>query len=252
MGVKCTDLTYTIVNALTIRVGGGTKTLTAHKVNNVIYSLEGEGDKGICFTLGLTIEVRKQKYKINLIEQRFIGGILVYDLSIAKRTKSFTYLLPMLGPGKEFFMLGKLVNVFIKTQNNDNCIALLYRYSADPLFLQLEKAYKQFSYFREVEDVDPYHVLFVFNVPNKYKNIYKLFIKGKYSHFPQIYKLHILDFFNLDKHSQVCQILFRTEKRKKILEKVLNATLPVDSELYSIIDERETYDPIIYKPKKLI
>lgn len=251
MGVKCNDLTYTIVNALTIRVGGGTKTLTAHKVNGVIHSLESP-EGGVCFSLGLTIEIRKLKYKINIIEEKFIGGILVYELSIAKRTKSFTYLFPMLGPGKELFMIERLVNVFIKTQKNDDCIALLYRFSGDPLFLQLEKAFKQFSYFREVEDIDPYHVLFVFNVPKKYRNIYNQFVNGEYSKFPQIYKLHILDFFNLDKHSQVCQILFRTEKRRKLLEKVLNATLPPESELYSIIDERETYDPKIYKPKKLL
>jgi hypothetical protein len=250
MGVKCNDLTYTIVNALTLRVGGGTKTLTAHTVDGVIHSLEGP--EGICISLGLTMEIRKLKYKVNIIEARLINGILIYELSIAKRTKSYTYLLPMLGPGKELFMMDKLVNVFVKTQNNDDCIALLYRFSGDPLFLQLEQAFKQFSYFREVEDTDPYHVLFVFDVPKKYRKIYNQFINGKYSKFSQIYKLHILDFFNLDKHSQVCHILFQTKKRKKLLEQVLGSSLPEDSELYSIIDERETYDPIIYKPKKLL
>lgn len=250
MGVKCNDLTYTIVNALTIRVGGGTKTLTAHKVNNVIHSLEGP--EGICISLGLTMEIRKVKYKVNIIEQRIINGILIYELSVAKRTKSYTYLLPMLGPGKELFMIDKLVNVFVGTQNHDDCIGLLYRFSSDPLFLQLEKAFKQFSYFRAIEDTDPYHVLFVFNVPKKYRKVYNKFIKGKYSKFPQIYKLHILDFFNLDKHSQVCHILFKTEKRRHLLEKILGTDLPLESELYSIIDEREIYDPSIYKPKKLL
>jgi hypothetical protein len=250
MGVKCNDLTYTIVNALTIRVGGGTRTLTAHKVDGVIHSLEGP--EGVCISLGLTMEIRRIKYKINLIEQRIIGGILVYELSVAKRTKSYTYILPMMGPGKELFMIDKLVNVFIKTQKNDDCIALLYRFSADPLFLQLEKAFKQFSYFREIEDVDPYHVLFVFNIPNKYRRIYNQFINGEYSKFSQLYKLHVLEFFDLNKHSQVCQILFKTEKRRKLLEEVLGTSLPEDSELYSIIDERETYDPKIYKPKKLL
>ena len=67
-----------------------------------------------------------------------------------------------------------------------------------------------------------------------------------------MYKLHVLEFFDLNKHSQVCQILFKTEKRRKLLEEVLGTSLPEDSELYSIIDERETYDPKIYKPKKLL
>ena len=252
MGVKCRDLTYSIVNALTVRVGGGTKALTAHKVDNIIQSLEGEDEKQICFTLGLTIEVRKQKYKINIIEEKQIGGILVYEVSIAKRTKSFAYLLPMLGPHKELFMLDKLVNVFIATENNKDCIALLYRFSSDPLFLQLEKAFKQFSYFREVEDIDPYHVLFVFNVPEKYRREYNKFIKGKYSKLLKMYKLHILEFFNLDTDSQVCHVLFKSAKRKKLLENILGCELPDDSELLSIGDSKEVYNSKIYQPKKLL
>ena len=252
MGVKCKDLTYTIVDALTIRIGGGTKSLTAHRINGAIYSLESEEDGGICLSLDLTIEIKKQKYKINIIEEKYIGNILVYEVSIAKRTKSFTYLLPMLGPGKEFFIMDKLVNVFIATENNKDCIALLYRFSGDPLFLQLEKAYKQFSYFREIEDTDPYHVLFVFNVPDKYRKVYNQFIKGKYSQFNKLYKLHILEFFNYSKDSQTCQILFRSTKRREFLEKLLDVTLPEKAELLSIIDERETYNADIYKPKKLL
>jgi|TARA_B110000908_G_scaffold71507_1_gene86336 hypothetical protein len=248
--VKCNDLTYALVNALTVRVGGGTKALTAHKVDGVIHSIEGEGS--ICFTLGLTIEVKKQKYKINLIEEKWINNILVFEVSIAKRTKSFTYILPMLGPGKELFMIDRLVNVFTSTQNNKNCIAILYRYSGDPLFLKLEQAFKKFSYFREIEDVDPYHVLFVFNVPDKYKSVYRNFIKGKYSKFNKLYKLHILDFFNLTKDSQVCQVLFKSPARRLVLDKLLGTELPENSELLSIIDEKETYNPDIYKPKKLL
>lgn len=252
MGVKCNDLTYSIVNALTVRVGGGTKALTAHKIKDVIHSLHGDSDKDICFTLGLTIEVKKQKYKINLIEEKLIGGILVYEISIAKRTKSFAYLLPMLGPSKNLFMMDKLVNVFTGTQKNKDCIALLYRFSGDPLFLKLEQAFKKFSYFREIEDTDPYHVLFVFNVPDKYRKDYNKFIKGKYSKLLKMYKLHILEFHELDTDSQVCHVLFQSNKRRKILETILAAPLPDNSELLSVIDSKEIYDPKIYKPKKLL
>jgi|8_EtaG_2_1085327.scaffolds.fasta_scaffold00670_7 hypothetical protein len=252
MAVKCKDLTYSIVSPLTVRIGGGTKALTAHKIDKVIHSLHGDTEKEICLTLGLTIEVRKQKYKINIIEEKLIGGILVYEVSVAKRTKSFYYLLPMIGPHKELFMLDKLVNVFIGTEKNSDCIALLYRWSSDPLFLQLEKAFKKFSYFREVEDIDPYHVLFVFNVPDKYRKEYNKFIKGKYSKLVKMYKLHILEFFNLDKDSQICQVLFKSAKRKKLLEEILGAHLPDESELLSIVDSKEIYDSKIYKPKKLL
>ena len=41
MAVKCKELVYTPLNALTFRITGGTKSLTPHKIKGVIYSLEG-------------------------------------------------------------------------------------------------------------------------------------------------------------------------------------------------------------------
>ena len=40
MAIKCKELVYTPINALSFRVTGGVKTLTAHKVNGQIQSLE--------------------------------------------------------------------------------------------------------------------------------------------------------------------------------------------------------------------
>lgn len=252
MGVKCLDLTYIIVDPLTIRIGGATKSLIPHHTKSIIQSLESRETGNICIALGLTIEIRKQKYKINIIEQKYIGNNVIYEISVAKRTKAYTYVLPMLGENQELFMMTKLVNVFIATEKNTDCIALLYRFSSDSLFLQLEKSFKKFSYFREIEDTDPYHVLFVFNVPPPYRKLYNYFVTGQYSKFNKLYKFHILQFFNLSKDSQTCQILFKSKKRKEFLEDLLEVTLPENSELLSIIDEKETYSSKIYKPKKIL
>ena len=40
MVVKCKQLTYTPVNALSFKISGGTKTIIPHKINNIIQSLE--------------------------------------------------------------------------------------------------------------------------------------------------------------------------------------------------------------------
>ncbi len=76
---------------------------------------------------------------------------------------------------------------------------------------------------------------------------------GKYSKFSREYKLDILDFHNADINDEVGQIIFKSDKRRELLEKRLNADLPKESELLSIIDiEAETYNPDIYKLKKLL
>ena len=76
--------------------------------------------------------------------------------------------------------------------------------------------------------------------------------KSNYFLYKFIKYKHILEFFNLDKNSQVCQVLFKSSKRKKLLENILGVHLPDDSELLSIVDFKETYDSTIYKPKKLL
>ena len=61
-----------------------------------------------------------------------------------------------------------------------------------------------------------------------------------------------LNLINLTKDSQVCQVLFKSPARRLVLDKLLGTKLPENSELLSIIDEKETYNPDIYKPKKLL
>ena len=95
--------------------------------------------------------------------------------------------------------------------------------------------------------------MFVFDIPKGFEREYRAFILGKYSKFSRDYKLDILDFHNLDIENEIGQILFKSDKRRELLEKRLNADLPKESELLSIIDiEAETYNPDIYKLKKLL
>jgi hypothetical protein len=95
--------------------------------------------------------------------------------------------------------------------------------------------------------------MFVFNIPKGYKREYRAFMLGKYSKFTRDYKLDILDFHHADIEDEMGQIIFKSDKRRKLLEKRLNADLPEESELLSIINvEKETYDPEIYKLKKLL
>ena len=250
--MKCKELIYTPINALSFRIGGGTHLLTPNKENKIIKSLEGPD--GTIFTLGTTVEIKNRKYKVNLIKETTINKRKQYTISIAKRTKSSMFVMPMLGGNKELYFWNKLfVNCFIATEEDEDCIALLYRWSSDPLYIKFEKALSKFAFFRRRYDPNPNYVMFVFNVPKKHVRNYKKFIRGQYSRFSQNYKLQVLDFHNKDIQDDMGQILFRSEKRKSDMERKLDIQLPEDSELLSIIDiKEETYNPKIYKFKKLI
>ena len=71
MAVKCTELLYTPVDALSFRITGGTQLLTTQRKNNIITSLDS--DNGPLFSLGMTVEIKKRKYKVNIIEEIIVG-----------------------------------------------------------------------------------------------------------------------------------------------------------------------------------
>ena len=252
MAVKCDNLIYTIVDALSFRIDGDTHTLTPVKKDNVIQYLDT--DNGPIFTLGLTVEIRRRKYKVNIIEQFLSKRGVYYIISIAKRTKASTFLLPMLGGHRNLFFCNKLLlNCFIKTEEDKNCIALLYRWSSDPVYIKFEKALTKFKAFKRRYDPTPNCVMFVFNIPKRHIRNYTKFIKGKYSKLSESYKFAILDFHDKDIDDAIGQVLFRSEKRKRVLERKLGEVLPEDSEVLSVIDPiKETYNPETYKFKKLI
>jgi len=235
MAVKCNQLIYTPLNSLTFRISGGTKILTPHKVNNTICSIEGPDD--LNFSLGTTLQIKGVKYKINIIEEQINKKAVYYNLSIAKRTKSSTFIMPMLGGNRKLFFWNRLfINCFIKADAEDNCIALLYRWSSDPLFIKFEKALSKFKDFRK-----------------KYEKDYQNFMFGKYSKFSKLYKINILDFHELEVDGEVGQILFKSPKRKSMMENKLDVILDEDSELLSIMEEnKETFNFETYKFKKIV
>jgi hypothetical protein len=111
------------------------------------------------------------------------------------------------------------------------------------LFLKFEKALAQFRDFSRVTDPSTNTVLFVFTIPNRVKEDFAKFKRGKYSKFSEEYKLDILRFHNVNDDSEIAQILWQDDKRRKDMEEKLGCTLDSDSELLSIIDEdNETFN----------
>ena len=248
MGVKCDNLIYTPIDALTVRISGGTKSLIVHKIDDKITALEGQN---VNIPLGLISEFNKIYYKINSINKVWKKEILYYDLVTAKRTKSSTFILPMLGGERRLFFWKKLfMNAFVGIEDKRDCIVLLYKFSTDPLFLKFEKVLKKFKCFSEKINIDPYHVLFIFDIPKEHLKNYKKLKQGKYSEISEEYKFQILEFHDLDIADQVAQVLWKSEKRRKIMERILDATIDPSYELLTAIDfNKEIYDLEIYEIK---
>tara|TARA_X000001382_G_scaffold36121_1_gene23738 strand:+ start:4300 stop:5037 length:738 start_codon:yes stop_codon:yes gene_type:complete len=243
--VKCETVLFNPLNARTVRLTGGTKTINPHVFDAEIVSLEMPTD--VVISTGKTISIKNRKYKVNFIDKLYKGNVLIYDLHVAKPNKSNIFILPMLsGERNLYFYNTHLVNVFIGTVQQKGCIALLYRWSKDPLFLKFEAAVKQFRSYIDMEDHDEY-VLYLFDVPSGQKQNYKKFINGKYSELSTKYKTQLLKFHGMNIDSQIGQILFKSEKRKHRLETMLGCILSDEAELYSIINpKKELFNPKNY------
>ena len=260
MSIKCKEILFKPNGPLGFKLTGGTTSITPHFKGKTdqIASLEMPNDSFI--TVGDTLKIKKVPYKVNIIEKQITNGILSYNCKVAERTKSSLFVLPMLGYNRQLFLYSSLfINAFIEWEDYDHHIILLYRWSPDPLFAEFIDALKEFPNFVGAFDIDEHHVTFVFTVPDKHIENYKMFRVSKYSKMHDIFKLKILEFHDMDIEMTLGQILFRASERRKELEIKLNAELPETSELLSAIDiQQETLNTKHYiyeqkpkpKPKK--
>ena len=145
MSVKSKQVYFNITDTRTVRVTGGTKSIIAHKAHEKIVSLELPDSK--LFSIGDTITINNQPYKINIIEKMYSNNVLFYELYVAKKTKSTLLIMPMLGSSKKLFFYNNfLVNCFVGTkEEGEGSIDLLYKVSKDPLFSKFIDAVKQFK-----------------------------------------------------------------------------------------------------------
>ena len=242
MGIKCKEVIFSPKAPLYFIISGGTLSITPQYKDGKIVSLAMPDNYFI--TVGDTIKIKNEPYKVNIINKVMQNGILTYHLKTAERTKSSIFVLPMLSGNRSLFLYDShLINAFIHTDTIKDHIILLYSWSQDPLFAKFDLALKKFRNFVSSYDADPNHVVYIFSVPKRHLKDFKRFKDGKYSELSDKYKLKILDFHNMGVESALAQILFKSNDRKIEIEKKLDAQLPDDSELLSIIDvETETLD----------
>ena len=246
--------TLTPQNGRSVRLTGGVLNLLQESNEDGIVKIYTP--EGLAYTVGDTVYPKpKYPFKFNYIYQATVNGKLVgYDLVVAKLTTSSTFALPFLGGNRSLFMWDKLfINCFIGVEpdNIGEVIALLYRFSGDPLFLKFEEALCSFRNFIKRYDPDPYHVMFVFSPPASATKSFEHFINGRYSKIDDLWKLKILEFHGFDIDGHTGKILFQSESLRRELEEKLDVDLPEDSELFSILNmDYEVFNPELYLPKK--
>lgn len=253
--VKCDKVTMTPHNGRTVRLSGDLTNCTANedKHGDIIELICVYDDCDFTIKLGDTIRpTPKSPHKVNHIVPGYHDDRLVcYDLINCHINTSSIFALPFLGGNRKLFMWDRLfINAFIGTPDDTDCIALLYRYSGESLFLKFESALCSFRTFRHKFDPDPYHVMFVFDVPKSCRQSYKHFVNGRYSQIDDLWKLKILEFHGFDIDGHTGKILFQSDSLRRKMEEDLDVTLPPDSELHSKPDEtKEVFDPEYYEIK---
>jgi|TARA_B110000908_G_scaffold28984_1_gene34066 hypothetical protein len=235
MGIKVKDITFKAIDALSFKISGYTEGIKEYKEGKQIKELKGPD--GLHLSLGLAVEVDRNWYIINSIkvDNRFKNT--TYILSMADRTKSSTFLMPMIGGDRSLYFWESLfVNCHLYIEEDVYHMALVYRYSSDPLFLKFEQTVRKFESFVKILDPDPHYVVFILNVPKKQARNFQKFMKGKYSKLSARYKDAIEDFHNFSPTGTIMQVVHKLAPRKKLLEGLLGCTLEDDSELMSIIN----------------
>jgi hypothetical protein len=247
----------TPINGRTIRLTGAVARYnkSVDELGNII-ELSADSEHGpIVFKIGDVVrnKPKASPYKINCIHPVFNSEMLLgYDFSVAPQTKSSIFVAPFLGGTRRLFLWDKFfVNAFIGTADHPDTICLLYRFSGDTLFTKFEAALEAFKSFRCKFDPDPYHVMFVFDIPEGTTSSFMAFKESKYSEIGEIMKLKILDYHGFTMEGHTAQILFKSKSLKDKLEQELEFTLPADAELCSRLElTEEIFDAEYYKINK--
>ena len=235
MGVKCKEIIFNPKNHLYFILSGGTPSIIPQYDKDTIVSLAMPENNFI--TVGDTLKIKGDPYKVNIITKVEENKILTYYVKVAERTKSSIFVLPMLSGDKNLFLYDShLVNAFIGYSDSIDTLVLLYKWSEDTLFAKFNIALTKFPTFIKSFNPDSYHVVYIFDIPEKHKRNFKLFKAGKYSKLTDAYKLQVLQFHKLGADSALSKILFKSFDRKLELEEKFDCELPENSELLSIID----------------
>jgi hypothetical protein len=173
---------------------------------------------------------------------------MVKEWRLGQVNKSYSYGLPLIGYSVDefcgvLFPQNQFVNCFIGAEERpeyDKHIFVLYRFSDTTQFKRFEEQLKKHENFVECYDPDPFHVMYVFEVPERFISALEKFKLGKYSEMSNEAKARILKFHkiepNPDLKHPVYGVLYRMEYQYKYLEAKFDLDIDRTQEASSIPD----------------
>lgn len=235
-----------VINARVIRVISNTiEPEVTTSTNDGIKALVKLNFNGFILSVGQEITIKNGRYKIqNIIKSINYGEDepIGYELYINQLNKSSHYILPLLSGDRAIMKWNEtFINCFIGTEawGVTETIYLWYRFDGSKENMYFEEFILRHPNYINTHDIDKYHVLYEFSVPEKYKADYYLLIDGKYSKIKELTKKKILDFHSSTKNRPMGKILYRDIERKKELERELLITIPDDIDLLDPFYEKD-------------
>lgn len=156
----------------------------------------------------------------------------------SKWNKSVYFIVPMIGINSGYF---NLVNCYLG--DNTNRPELNFR----RIFLNIK--YKDekllgIEYYQSFYRLEDNTYMYIFHIPEQFKEDYDLFCAGKYSKFSEDYKKQIIRLINMKPviNSSVYKILHKTSDQRKKIEDMIGQPLKDDEEVCS----RPNLDAEIY------
>jgi hypothetical protein len=199
---------------------------------------------GFVLSVGQEVIIGKGKYKIQEItktssySEKGVG----YDLYTSQLNKSSMYILPLLGGNRATMKWNhSLVNCFIGTEEwgVTETILVWYRFDGTKESVEFEEKIMEHPNYIGTHDVDKYHVMYEFSVPERFKDDYYLLVDGKYSRIKEATKNTILDFHFSTKTRPLGRILYKDPQRKREIEEELLIKIPEDIDLLDPFYEKD-------------
>lgn len=200
-----------------------------------LFTSEGEVIIGQGNKFKITLYVEGEPFQTDYTIQAIypsIDGMYDYVASVEEYNKANKFLLPILTHNCAYFACKSyMINTYLSADLKN--LLVKYRFSKHDTFGNLEERLTSHDFFVDFYDVDKNFVAYKFRIPEKYNQDIQMFLEGKYSQFSGDLKTRVKLFYDLNKSSDMMQVMYKSEILRRDLEKFLGLTLDKDSELES-------------------
>lgn len=163
--------------------------------------------------------------------------------------KSTIFIRSMLGFSPLFYGNAYYYNTYVSV-NPDRMYIVFHKLSKDADEDEINRYMKQYPYIFNTLREHPCFVeqigtelydIFVFDIPNKFKEDFILFLEGKYSKMSPHYKEELLALHSpmIGAFNRIKAILYPQKHHRAYLEKKLDVVLPSDAEIFDRIEFSE-------------